>query len=115
MKFGAIKYDKISKNIHIVTKKLEDEFDIVMYNGNSIAIIESKFKAHKNDVKTLIQKKATNFRSSHPDFVDYKIYLGIASFGFYPELEQYAKENGVAILKQKDDITTIEDNNLKVY
>jgi hypothetical protein len=115
MKMGDIKYDDIAKNIHVKSKRMEDEFDIVMYNGNSIALIECKYKAHKSDVENLIHKKVTNFRLSHPDFADYKIYLGIASFGFYSELEQYAKENGVAILKQKGDITTIEDNNLKVY
>jgi hypothetical protein len=115
MEFGGIKYDQISKNIHVKTKKLEDEFDIVMYNGNSIAIIESKFKAHKNDINTLMQKKAKNFRILHPDFAKYKIYLGIASFGFYNDLEQYAKENGIGVLKQKGEVTEIEDDNLKVY
>jgi hypothetical protein len=41
--------------------------------------------------------------------------LGIASFSFYPELEQFAKQNGVAILKQKGDVVEIEGTNLKVY
>jgi hypothetical protein len=115
MKFGGIKYDKISKNIHTVSKKLEDEFDVVMYNGNSIALIECKYKAHKSDVEKLMTKKVENFRLLHPDFANYKIYLGIGSFGFYDELETFAKENGVAILKQKGEITEIDDKNLKVY
>ena len=115
MKFGGIKYDKISKNIHTVSKKLEDEFDVVLYNGNSIALIECKHKAHKSDVEKLMTKKVENFRLLHPDFAKYKIYLGIGSFGFYDELETFAKENGVAVLKQKGDITEIDDKNLKVY
>jgi hypothetical protein len=112
---GKVKYDDIAKNIHIKSKRLEDEFDIVMYNGNSIALIECKYKAHKRDVENLINKKVNNFRLSHPDFVDYKIYLGIASFAFYDELEQFAKDNGVAILKQKGEVVVIDDNFLKVY
>jgi hypothetical protein len=115
MKFGGIKYDKISKNIHTVSKKLEDEFDVVLYNGNSIALIECKYKAHKSDVEKLMTKKVENFRLLHPDFAKYKIYLGIGSFAFYDELEAFAKENGVAILKQKGEITEIDDKNLKVY
>lgn len=115
MKLGNVQYNEIAKNIHVKSKRLEDEFDIVMYNGNSTALIECKYKAHKKDVENLIEKKIHNFRVSHPDYENYKIYLGIASFGFYDELEQYAKENGVAILKQKGDIVVIDDKNLKVY
>ena len=84
-KLGNIKFDSISKNIHTKTKRLEDEYDIVMYNGNCIALIECKYKAHENDVKKLIDKKVGNFRILYPDFKDYSIYLGIASFSFYPE------------------------------
>jgi hypothetical protein len=115
MKLGNVKYNDIAKNIHVKSKRMEDEFDIVMYNGNSIALIECKYKAHKKDVENLIDKKINNFRLSHPDFAKYKIYLGIASFGFYQELEDFAKENGVAILKQKGDVVEIEDSNLKIY
>ena len=115
MKLGNIRYNDIAKNIHAKSKRLEDEFDIVMYNGNSIALLECKYKAHKKDVENLIEKKIYNFKSSHPDYANYKVYLGIASFGFYDELEQFAKENGVAILKQKGDVVEIDDKNLKVY
>ncbi len=63
----------------------------------------------------LIDNKANNFRTLFPDFKDYKIYLGLASFSFYPELENFAKQNGVAILKQKGDVVEIEADNLKAY
>jgi len=41
--------------------------------------------------------------------------LGLASFGFYPELEQFAHENGVAILKQKGDVVQVDADYLKAY
>jgi len=112
---GGIKYYKVRRNIGGVGLKSEDEFDIVMYNGDSIALIECKNKAHKNDLVKLIEKKAENFKDVFPNFKDYKIYLGLASFSFYPELEELAKQNGVAILKQKGDIVEIEADNLKIY
>jgi len=112
---GGVKYDKVRRNISGVGLKSEDEFDIVMYNGDSIALIECKNKAHENDLRKLITKKAENFKDVFPNFKDYKIYLGLASFSFYPELEEMAKENGVAILKQKGDFVEIEADNLKVY
>jgi hypothetical protein len=112
---GGIKFDTIRKNIHTRTKRLEDEFDIVLYNGDSIGLIECKYKAHENDLNRLMTKKVDSFRQLFPDFQDYKIYLGLASFSFYPELEELAKLNGVAILKQKGDVVEIEAENLKVY
>jgi hypothetical protein len=113
--FGGVTYDKVKKNIYSINKRLEDEYDIVMYNGDSIAIIECKYKAHENDLNKLIDKKVDNFRALFPDFKDYAIYLGLASFSFYPELEEMANENGVAILKQKGDVLEIEADNLKAY
>ena len=112
---GGVKYNKVRRNIGGVGLRSEDEFDIVMYNGDSIALIECKNKAHENDLRKLITKKADNFKDVFPNFKDYKIYLGLASFSFYPELEDMAKQNGVAILKQKGDIVEIEADYLKVY
>jgi len=112
---GGVKYDKVRRNVFGIGIKVEDEFDIVMYNGDSIALIECKNKAHENDLRKLIDKKAKNFKAVFQDFKDYKIYLGLASFSFYPELEEIAKQNGVAILKQKGDVLEIEADNLKAY
>ena len=112
---GGVRYDSIKRNVYAIRFRLEDEYDIVMYNGNSIALIECKYKAHENDLKKLIEKKVENFRTLFPDFKAYSIYLGLASFSFYPELEALAKLNGVAILKQKGDVVEIESDNLKAY
>ena len=112
---GGFKFDNIEKNIHSRKLRLEDEYDIVMYNGDCIALIECKYKAHENDLRKLMDKKVSNFRELFPYYKDYKIYLGLASFSFYPELEELAKQNGVAILKQKGELLEVEAENLKVY
>jgi len=113
--FGGIKYDSISKNLEIRSKRSQGEFDLVMFNGESIALIECKYKAHKSDVEKLINKKVDSFKKLFPVYANYKFYLGIASFSFYPELENFAKQNGVAILKQKGEVVEIEADNLKIY
>jgi hypothetical protein len=113
--FGGVTYDTIKRNVHAIRFRLEDEYDIVMYNGDSIALIECKYKAHENDLRKLIEKKVDNFRLLFPYYQEYKIYLGIASFSFYPELEFFAKQNGVGILKQKGETIEIVADNLKVY
>ena len=114
-KLGNIRFDEIIKNIHGKVARLEDEFDIAMYNGNNVALIECKYKAHEKDVINLIEKKVYNFKQLFPFYANHNFYLGIASFSFYPKLEQLAKENGVAILRQKGDIVETEADTLKVY
>jgi hypothetical protein len=115
MTLGGVKYDFIEKSIHQRSKRVQDEFDVVMYNGNSIALIECKYKAHQKDLTTLVESKTQNFKLLNPDYADYAIYCGLASFIFYPELEAHAQELGVAILKQQGNIMTINATNLTAY
>ena len=112
--FFGEQFDDIEKNVKPKSKKLKDEYDIVLYNHSSVAIIEAKYKAHVNDIaKTL--KKAETFRILCPDYKDFKIYLGLASMSFYPELEQKCTEEGIAIIKQIGDSVIINDAHLKVF
>jgi hypothetical protein len=114
-RLGNIKFDEISRNLHNKLHNLEDEFDITMFNGNNIGLIECKYRAKEEDVVKLIEKKVSNFRQLFPYYAKHTIYLGIASFSFDERLEKFAKENGVAILKQKGDVVEIEADNLKAY
>jgi len=112
--FFGEEFAKIQKHVHPVTPKLEDEYDIVLYNHTSVAIIEVKFKAHENDVKQTL-KKAETFRILCPDYKDFQIYLGLASMSFYPELEQMCTEQGIAVIKQVGDMVVINDAHVKVF
>jgi len=107
-------FNKISKNLKYVEQNLEDEYDIVMYNSHYVAIVEVKYKAHKNDIPQVI-KKAETFKTLTSSFKDFKIYLGLASMAFYPELEQECIAQGIAIIKQVGDMVIIKDEHLKVF
>jgi ElaB/YqjD/DUF883 family membrane-anchored ribosome-binding protein len=112
--FFGERFDKISHGLKSGTKKFEDEYDVVMYNGSSIAIVEAKFKAHKNDIPKVLNKAKT-FRIFYPEYKDYQIYLGLASLSFYTELEEACIANGIAIIKQVGDKVVICDGHLRVY
>ncbi|MDR2971358.1 MAG: hypothetical protein LBU83_05460 [Bacteroidales bacterium] len=107
-------FDNIERCLKPLTKKLQDEYDIVLFNCTSVAIIEIKYKAHENDIPTVL-KKAETFRILCPDYKDSKIYLGLASMAFYPELEKKCIEHGIAIIKQVGDTVVINDKHLKVF
>ena len=112
--FFGEQFDRIEKNVKPTSKNLQDEYDIVMYNGSYVAIIEVKYKAHENDVPKVL-KKAETFKILCPDYKDSKIYLGLASMSFYPELEKICIDQGIAVIKQVGDTVVINDTNLKVF
>jgi len=107
-------FHKISNQLKIETRKLAAEYDIVMYNDNYVAIIEVKYKAHKNDIPKVIDQART-FRILCPDYKDFKIYLALASMALYPELEQECIDQGIAVIKQVGDTVVIRDENMKVF
>ena len=111
--FFGEQFDEIEKNLKSY-KPVKDEYDIVFINGKSVGIIETKYKAHENDIPKIVHKAET-FKANYPDLANHKIYLGLASMSFYPELEQQCMENGIAIIKQVGDTVVINDEHLKVY
>jgi hypothetical protein len=112
--FFGEKFDEIAKNLKNRRQGLEDEYDIVLYNHTSVALIEVKYKAHINDIPGVL-KKAEKFRILFPDYKDFKIYLGIASMSFCHDLEEECINQGIAIIKQVGDTVVINDKYLKVF
>ena len=109
--FGEDFYE-IRKKIKGIEK--DDEYDILLINGQSIGIVEVKFKAHENDI-TKVLKKADTFRINFPKYKNHRVYLGLATMAFYPELEQECEKQGIAIVKQVGDSVVINDKHLKVF
>ena len=112
--FFGEKFDDIKKNLRGFMQGIEDEYDIALYNHSAIALIEVKYKAHSESI-SFILKKAETFRILFPYYKDFKIYLGLASMAFYPELEQECIEKGIAIIKQVGNKVIINDSHLKVF
>jgi hypothetical protein len=108
------KFDDIAQGLKNRRQGIEDEFDIVLFNHTSVALIEVKYKAHKDDVPKIL-KKADNFRILFPDYQDFKFYLGLASLAFYPELVETCREHGIAIVKQVGETVVINDEHIKVF
>ena len=110
--FFGEKFDTIKKNLKGI--KTDDEFDIVMLNGQSVGIVEVKYKVHENDIPEVLGK-ANTFRTNFAEYKSHTIYLGLATMAFYPELEQACKDNGIAFIKQVGDIIIINDEHLKAF
>jgi exonuclease VII large subunit len=120
MTFAGIHYEYISDKF-ARQKKMPDktevraQFDIVLHNGNSIALIEAKYKADLEDVKELVEKKIPNFRFLYPEFANYKLYLGIGSLVLKDRIVQEAKKLGIGLMMQKGDAVEYKTDWVRAY
>jgi len=98
---AGIEFDSIHRNLSGTKGKITDEFDLVLVNGNALALIEVKTKAHLNLVDKIIDKKIPHLKFLFPHFNNYKIYAGIASLVTYPELIEKVNAKGLFLLTQQ--------------
>jgi predicted AAA+ superfamily ATPase len=100
---GSVHFDDIAKNEFKHRGNLQEEYDIVMTNGNAIGIVEVKYKAHENDLKKL-ERKMRNFKTLFPVYAGYKLYGAIASFHFYDKAKEEALNQGFFVLQRSGEI-----------
>jgi len=112
LSFGGEKYDELIRNLKRKGKK---NFDIVLVNGASVAIIEAKSRIHPNFIEEMATEKVCQFRKHFPKYKDYKLYLGVAGFSFDDCVIEKAKKYGIGIVRQVGDALEIDDKNLKAY
>ena len=116
MAFGGIKFDDIDRNVKLHSKflNLKGEFDVVLLNGDTLAIIETKYKVRREDVSELVDKP-DNFRKLFPTYNNYKILLGIGGLCFENDVIEDAQKQGIGVLKIDNDTIEYFTNNLKKY
>ena len=100
---GDIKFDYIIPNYIIKGKKIKDEFDILLVNDDTVAIVEVKYKVHPNDLEKL-PKKIENFKKLSPQYPKHKIYAGIAGFKIAKNVIDKALSLGYFVLQRKGDV-----------
>ncbi|MCL1947774.1 MAG: hypothetical protein FWF51_11610, partial [Chitinivibrionia bacterium] len=88
---------------------------VVMYNGDTIALIEVKYKVRKDHIVDLTTDQIKIFKKLFPQYAKFNFYLGIAGLSFEDGIEKEALQQGIGILKPKGENVEIIDDNLKVY
>jgi len=111
---GNIQFDSIAFGLHGHKGKIQDEFDVVMYNGHAIGIVEVKHKVHPADIEKLISGKLPNFRKLFPQYAGFDFYLGIAGMSIPKDAREMAEKAGLAVLRQKGDVLLM-NTNLKAF
>ena len=120
MSFGGITFDDIDQGIRR-GKRLPDgskvvgEYDVVLFNGAAIAIIDVKYRVRKEDIEYLIDVHMPKFKVLFPQYKDFNVYLGLGGMSFQRGVERDALQRGIGTFKLKGEIVEINDKHLKVW
>ena len=116
MTFGGMKFDAIRKNLQIVSGiDTKTELDVLMVNGDTVAIIEAKYKVDKDDLAELFTKQLKYFRQYYTDYSNHKVILGIGGMSFEEGVIQSANKKGVGIIKIVGDKLEFHTDKIKMY
>lgn len=102
-RLGSIRFDDIETNKSKHRGVIQEEYDLFMTNGDAIAIVEVKYKAHSNDLDKLDRKMA-NFKTLFPMYEPYKLYAALASFHINKDTKEDALNRGYFVLQRCGDL-----------
>ena len=104
---GNIYFDDVVKNMEKHRGQMQEEFDLVLTNGDVIGIVEVKYKAHENDLDKL-DRKMKSFKKLFPIYQNYKQYGAIASFHINDSAKKEALRRGYFVLQRSGDLIHTE-------
>ena len=107
---NGIHFENVIDNVKIINEKGNDvtEIDILMLNGTSVGLIETKHRFNKEDLQKFIEKQFPMFKKYGGTSLRENIYLYIAGLSFDKEVILDAKKAGVGVLHLKNDIIKVE-------
>jgi hypothetical protein len=100
---GSMRFDTISRHLNTKKGNVEEEYDLVLINGDSLVVIEVKAKAHEKDLLVMVERKMPNFPILFKEFSHYRRFAGIATLVSNDTLVARAKELGLFLITQQGD------------
>ena len=114
LSIGGIEFDSMSAPLLLGKKGKTREFDIVMVNGASVAIVEIKYKANLADLdQVAAQVKA--YRERQPAHKDFAIYAGLASLSVNRSIVKAARERGFFVLQQVGETLEVTTEGMRAH
>ena len=97
-------FNSVFRNVVGSTRDSQEEYDILLFNGDSVFIIEVKYRVHPKDIDTLIKRKGGNFLLLLPQYRDFQRHLGLATFSIEDAVLQEALDHGITTLQRRGDL-----------
>ena len=107
-------YTKLKSKYKIKNQTYQQEFDIVLENGKTIAIIEVKSKPDLDDLYGLTRIKNT-YKLCFPDDINKEIKIYLGSSNYDDTIVDKAKKKLIPLLSLKNQIVTVLKANNKIF
>ncbi|MEI6705515.1 MAG: hypothetical protein WCK96_00095 [Methylococcales bacterium] len=108
-RLGDIRFDDVTKNMAKHRGKLQEEYDLVITNGDVVAVVEVKYKAHTNDLDKL-DRKMRHFKQLFPLYQHFKQYGAIAAFHINDDAKEEALRRGYFVLQRSGELIHTESS-----
>jgi ribosomal protein L18E len=114
--FAREQFDDIKRNRKLVNGEHDTEFDIILFNCKSAALIEVKYNAKPDNIsihKIISRVKA--FKILFPECRNHNVYLGVAAMSFRKGMEERLHRAGIATVRQLGKKMVVYDKDVKVF
>ena len=101
---NGIRFDFIEKNVTRSKDGIEEEYDILLVNGQVVYIIEVKYSLHTRDIEHMVTRKLPNFKKLFLEYRNYEIRPAFASFSMSKDVIKEGFEKGITLLQRRGDI-----------
>jgi len=110
------KFDKIRRNLAYKRDDKEAEFDLVLFNGKSAALIEVKYNAKPDNISIdKLISRVEIFKILYPEYKNHNIYLGVAAMSFKSGLAKELHRAGIATIRPVGKKIVVYDKEVKVF
>lgn len=111
---GPIHFDSVLEKVYGGKMGEQQDYDLVLLNGDAAAIVEVKYKVHPSALVQL-QKQMALFKQHFPEHKDMKLYGGIAGFSVPDEVVHLAHEQGFFVLKRQGESFAVDAQRMKAF
>jgi tRNA uridine 5-carbamoylmethylation protein Kti12 len=114
--FANEKFERVLRNRMIKNCEWDAEFDIVMFNDKSAAIIEVKYRATKENITIgKLLSRVEPFKALFPHCKNHNIYLGVAAMSFHKDVAWRLQRAGIATIHQVGKKMVVYNETLKAF
>ncbi len=111
---GNIHFDDVQQKVYGGRIGAQQEYDLVLLNGDSAAIVEVKYKVHPSSLEQL-QKQLSLFKVHFPEHQHMKLYGGVAGFSIPAEVASKAHAKGYFVLKRQGESFAVDAQSMKAF
>ena len=110
-------FDKVKRNVmYDKWNEVVIEYDILLFNGTSVVIIEVKFNAKPENIKVeKLISRIDIFKMLYPDYKNHNIYLGVAAMSFKKKTAKKLHSAGIATIHQVGKKMIVYDKEIKCF